>query len=106
MAYLKAWQVQSETDPVENYKVTLWPGGVFKCGCPSWVFSKAPKPDCKHIVSLKNGAGAVMALEAPAAVFQALTTGLAAGRRLSAEGYSITPSELGAPAPRRIRLED
>jgi hypothetical protein len=52
--YAKQWMVSSHTDPDKEYKVSQTDDGNFKCSCPRWIFGKAPKQDCKHILGLKT----------------------------------------------------
>lgn len=54
--YLEQWVVPSESDPDKTYKVTQYENGVWKCGCPRWIFSLQKKgEDCKHIIAVKGG---------------------------------------------------
>lgn len=54
--YLEQWVVPSESDPDKTYKVTQYENGVWKCGCPRWIFSLQKKgEDCKHIEAVKAG---------------------------------------------------
>lgn len=46
------WQVQSTTDSSKTYTVARKKDGTMGCACPAWKFHKAPKPHCKHILSL------------------------------------------------------
>lgn len=46
------WQVQSTTDSSKTYTVARKKDGTMGCACPTWKFHKAPKPHCKHILSL------------------------------------------------------
>jgi hypothetical protein len=51
--YLNQWMVSSHTDPDKEYKVSQTEDGDWKCSCPRWIFGKAPKQDCKHIIAIK-----------------------------------------------------
>jgi hypothetical protein len=46
------WEVQSMTDASKTYIVARKQNGTMGCACPAWKFHKAPKPHCKHIISL------------------------------------------------------
>lgn len=41
--------VASETSS-RNYVVCRYDDGTYSCSCPSWIFSKGHKKECKHIV--------------------------------------------------------
>lgn len=51
--WVNRWEVSSETDPDKTYVVGQKTDGSWGCGCPRWRFSKAPRPDCKHILGIK-----------------------------------------------------
>lgn len=53
MAWVNRWPVVSKTNGQE-YTVSISDSGVWACSCPRWKFSKAPKPDCKHILRVKQ----------------------------------------------------
>jgi hypothetical protein len=46
------WEVQSTTDGSKTYICARKQDGSFGCSCPAWKFHKAPKPHCKHLISL------------------------------------------------------
>lgn len=52
-SYLNQWLVSSHTDPDKEYKVSQRHDGTWACACPRWIFGKAPKADCKHIIGIK-----------------------------------------------------
>ena len=37
-----------------TYVVSKYDDGSWACSCPSWIFKRGEKIDCKHIISLKN----------------------------------------------------
>jgi hypothetical protein len=37
-----------------KWKVSLKRDGTYACSCPAWKFAKAPKPDCRHIQTIKE----------------------------------------------------
>ena len=41
------------------YVVAQKEDGTFGCSCPGWKFKKAPKPDCRHIRSMKQALNAM-----------------------------------------------
>lgn len=53
------WQVQSTTDSSKTYTVARKKDGTMGCACPAWKFHKAPKPHCKHIISLLAAIGQI-----------------------------------------------
>lgn len=40
--------------PDSNYEICLLENGEYTCNCPSWIFHKGSKVDCKHILAYKN----------------------------------------------------
>lgn len=51
--WVTQWIVTSP-DSGKEYKVSQKADGSFACDCPAWKFKKAPRPDCKHILRVKN----------------------------------------------------
>lgn len=47
------WVVNSHSDPLKVYKVSVTHDGRWACDCPAHRFAKAPKPDCKHIKNVR-----------------------------------------------------
>jgi DNA-directed RNA polymerase subunit RPC12/RpoP len=47
------WEIISDASG-EKYTVGQRSFGTWSCSCKKWIFSKAPKPDCKHILELKT----------------------------------------------------
>jgi hypothetical protein len=59
---LHQWDVASRSSS-DSYKVTEYDDGSWACSCPRWKFGKAPKQDCKHILttqSVEMGGGTVL----------------------------------------------
>lgn len=52
--WISQWQVSSESS-ADSYTVSLKLDQTYACACPRWKFAKAPKPDCKHIKSVRGG---------------------------------------------------
>jgi len=38
----------------KDWVVQKYDDGSYSCNCPSWIFHKGQKVDCKHIIELKN----------------------------------------------------
>lgn len=51
--YVRGWDVASTTSD-DVYRVSERKDGSFACNCPAWKFHRAPKPECKHICSVKG----------------------------------------------------
>lgn len=47
------WVVDSHSDPLKVYKVSVTHDGRWACDCPAHRFAKAPKPNCKHIEKVR-----------------------------------------------------
>ena len=53
LKFAEVWGAHSESHPDKIYTVALSKAGVWSCGCPRWT-RNASRPDCKHIVYIKN----------------------------------------------------
>jgi len=51
--FAEVWGARSESRPDKIYTVALTKEGVWSCGCPRWT-RNASRPDCKHILYIKN----------------------------------------------------
>lgn len=51
-AWINRWEVVSETTG-EKYIVGQKLDGSWGCSCKRWIFSKTPKPACKHIIKVQ-----------------------------------------------------
>jgi hypothetical protein len=51
--WVQQWQVPRSTGKKPDYKVSMDRDGNFACDCLFWINCKAPKADCRHILSIK-----------------------------------------------------
>ena len=42
------------SDKSKTYTISEYNDGSWACSCPSWIFKKGHKLDCKHIYEVKN----------------------------------------------------
>ena len=67
--YQEQWDVESQTNRVDKhgnpvvYKVSLRQDGAYECSCPSWIFGRKTRGDCKHILFIQENRGAPTAFE-------------------------------------------
>ena len=48
---IQKYNIQSETSS-RRYVVSKYDDGSWACSCPSWIFKKGQRVDCKHIKEL------------------------------------------------------
>jgi hypothetical protein len=59
--WVNRWTVKSKTDPLKKYTVGQKANGEWGCSCPRWIFNREkPRPDCKHIIGIKERETTVM----------------------------------------------
>ena len=49
--WIRSWSVVGTSK--KTYKVSQRQDGTFGCECQTWMFQKAPKEDCQHILKKK-----------------------------------------------------
>jgi len=106
--WVRGWSIASRSDPNTKHRVSQARDGHFGCSCGKWCFAKKPKPDCHHIVEVKNNLGL---LERVAGIKQMEKTlpGTLVRAELSTPAYIITElsaQELITLSKRKVRRCD